>query len=222
MTSHHQAIEEQITTYLKDTFSPIAIVLHGSRACGMAQEHSDWDIVLFMSQKNSAVGRDIVHGANIELKQIVYPLAPQEFLGYFFRTENTKVLYDPQGIVPEILASHDTKIQEGNNFDERDLKARYAFLKSSIDGMRDYTNHPMICFDKKIDFYTRVTGAWFRFVKKEYEPSHYRAFPYMQKEDPEFFALLQKFVAETDGLKLVELGERMVERLFADKIHQQL
>jgi predicted nucleotidyltransferase len=208
--------EQELTEYLTEKYKPVAIVLHGSRANGMSRDHSDWDIVMFTNQDTKPLTREIVFGANLELKQIILPVPENKFLGFFFRTENAKILYDPQSIAKKLLELNDSKIKEGNQFTQEDRTMRYGFLSSALDGIGDYRDDPLNLFDKKIDFYTRIVESWFRFKKTEFEPSHYIAFPTIKTEDPELYALIEEFVAKTDADDLGVIGEEILKKLFPD------
>lgn len=208
--------EQELTKYLKEKYNPTALVLHGSRANGMSREHSDWDFVMFTKQDVNPLTREIIFGANLELKQIVLPVPEGKFLGFFLRTENTKILHDPESIAKRIIGLNDARVKEGNQFTQEDRTKRYAFLSSALDGIGDYKDDPLNLFDKKIGFYTKIVDAWFRFKKNEFEPSHYIAFPIIEEEDPEFYALIRDFVAKTDADGLVITGYQIINRLFPD------
>ena len=208
--------EQKLTDYLKEKYSPTAIILHGSRANNRAKEHSDWDFIIFTKQDVNPLTREIIFGANIELRQIILPIPSNKFLGYFFRAENTKVLYDPESITKNLLEQNNSYIKLGNQFDSNDRIKRHAFLVSALDGMKDYSDNHLIIFDKKTDFYTRVVESWFRFFKNEFEPSHYLAFPIIQEEDPEFYMLIEEFVDNTSADNLITTGNKIITRLFPD------
>ena len=210
-------MKEKLIEYLKEKYNPVAIVLHGSRANGNAKEHSDWDFLIFTNLDMDPY-REVVLGANIEIKQAVLPIDDDDVrktFGYFFRKENVEVLYDPENIVGGFLAKNEEKLAKGNAFDEKDRIARYAFLKSSVDGMGDYKDDSIALFAKKTDFYDRAIPAWFRFKHKEFKPSDYIALPRIKKEDPEFYELLETFVNGNvdDSIKS---GEKMIKLLFPD------
>jgi predicted nucleotidyltransferase len=208
--------EQKLTEYLKEKYKPTSLVLHGSRANGMARTHSDWDIVMFTKHDVKPNTREIIFGANLELKQVILPVPEDKFLGFFFRSENTKILYDPESIAKQLLVQNDAKVSEGNHFTNEDRTKRYAFLSSALDGIIDYKDNPLCLFDKKIDFYTRTIDAWFRFKKSEFEPSHYFAFPVIEKEDPEFFVFIQDFVTKDDTESLLIVGRKIIGHLFPD------
>lgn len=208
--------EQKLIEYLKVKYNPTAIVLHGSRAINMFREHSDWDFVIFTKSDIKPITREIVFDANIEIKQIILPINEDKFSGFFFRKSNTKILYDPESIVEKILQLNDMKISLGNNFTNEDREKRYAFLRSALDGITDYYDLPLNMFDKKIDFYTRVIDSWFRFIKNEFEPSHYIAFPRIKNEDIEFYELINSFVSSNDAQILLSVGNDMLHRLFRD------
>lgn len=93
--------ENQLVEYIKTKYDPVAIVLHGSRANGMARQYSDWDVVILVNQDKEPTTREIVFGANLELKQIVLPA--ENFIGFFFRSENTKILLDTDSTAKKLI-----------------------------------------------------------------------------------------------------------------------
>lgn len=211
-------MKEKLIQYLKEKYSPVAIVLHGSRANGYAREHSDWDFVIFTNEDKTPT-REIQFGANIEVKQVIVPLPDNEIknqLGFFFRTENIEILSDPENIVPDLLTKNEAILKEGNKFGETSRLARYAFLKSALDGMEDYKDDELAAFQKKAEFYDRAVPAWFRFLHKEFKPSDYLAIPRIKKEDPEFYDLLQKFISG-NMQESIESGDNILKYIFPEK-----
>lgn len=208
-----QEIEQKLTEYIKQK-GALAIVLHGSRANGMAKEHSDWDIAVF-SDKKIDLNRDIIFGANVEYKQFTLPLTENQTLGFPIRSENTKILFDTDSIAKNLILENDEILKKGNNFNDIDRKSRYTFFRSALDGINDYRDNPLILFDKKIDFYTRIVMSWYYFLHKEFQPSGYIAFPRIEKEDPEFYKF-QDFVKEESADGLIKIGKEIVKRLFPD------
>lgn len=210
-------MKEILVKYIQEKYKPLAIVLHGSRANGYAREHSDWDFLIFTTEDMNPT-RDIHSGANIEIKQVVLPLSDEKIkdtFGFFFRTENIEVLSDSGNIVSELLAKNEAILKEGNSFGEVSKKARYAFLKSALDGMVDYKEDALGMFSKKTDFYDRVVPAWFRFLHREFKPSDYLALPRIKKDDPEFYDFLEKFV-KGNAEESIESGNRMINHIFPD------
>ncbi|MDE2030900.1 MAG: nucleotidyltransferase domain-containing protein [Patescibacteria group bacterium] len=210
-------MEEQLTNYIKEKYNPLAIVLHGSRANGYAKEHSDWDFLIF-TYKDVNPARDIKFGANFEIKQVILPLSDnkiKEGLGFLFRTENIKILYDKDSIVPALLTKNEIVIEKGDTFNEVDKRARCAFLKSSLDSIEDYKNNELIVFSKKAIFYNKVVPTWFRFLHNEFKPSDYLALPRIKSDDPEFYKLLEEFI-DADAEQSILIGNKMINHIFSD------
>lgn len=207
-------MEQKLTDYLINKYAPVALILHGSRANGYAREHSDWDFVILTNADCKPLTREMVFGANIEIKQILLPVSPDTFLGFFFRPENVKILYDPESRAVELLEKNTKIIEKGNGFTEADISKRNAFLLSALDGIQDYHDDPLCLFDKKINFYSKIVESWFRFHKKEFEPSHYIAFPIIKKEDPEFYTLIEEFVKADSAHDLLKVGHAIIKKLF--------
>ncbi len=115
----------------------------------------------------------------------------------------------------ELIKRSAEVLKKGNKFGEVSKRARYAFLRSALDGMSDYADNSIIFFSKKSDFYDRAVPAWFRFLHQEFKPSDYLALPRINREDPEFFMLLQNFV-DSDALGSIKIGKEILEHLFPD------
>ncbi len=214
-----ETTKQNLTNYLKEKYNPVAIVLHGSRANGHAQEHSDWDFLIFTRVEVDA-HREIKFGANIEIKHIHLPVPEEKIkdkLGFFFRKENIEILYDPENVVPELLEKNETILREGNQFTEAERMARFAFLTSSLDRIKDNKENTLVVFAKKAEFYDRAVPAWFRFLHKEFRPSDYEALPRIKNEDPKFFNLLEKFTGAAADDSIV-YGEKIIKHLFPDLI----
>ncbi len=209
--------KQQLTDYVLERYAPVAIVLHGSRAIGLAKEHSDWDMLIFTNKKVDA-RREIQFGQNIDIAQVVLPIADNKIestFGFYFRKENTEILYDPTNIAVELMAKNEEILKAGNVFTDDDRIARYAFMQSALNGVRDYIGEPLIVFSKKSEFYEKGISAWFRFLHSAFRPSNYIGFPYIQKEDPAFFAMLQEFIAD-NSQNSIAAGERILGHIFPD------
>lgn len=97
-------MEQQLTDYLLKKYSPIAILLHGSRTNGYAREHSDWDFAIIVD-KDTEGEREIVGGANIEIQVLKLPFREEDIEKKWLalRNGNVKIMHDPQNICPDII-----------------------------------------------------------------------------------------------------------------------
>jgi predicted nucleotidyltransferase len=214
-------IEQKLTEYLKEKYNPVAIVLHGSRAIGMEKEHSDWDFLIFKKEGVNGTAREIKYGANVEMKSVLYPLEKKdEMIGFFFRSENIRIIYDPQNIVPEIVKCNDSILAKGNDFKESYRVGGFAFLCSALDGMKDYQHNELLAMHKKMEFYSKSINCWFKILHREYKPSDYIAFPIIEKRDPKFFSLVNTFVNAKSTKDCLQPGREMIQHLFPDLYNQ--
>jgi len=208
-------MKDRLVEYIKEKYNPAAIVLHGSRANGNAREHSDWDFLILTKTRQNPY-RDIQFGANFEIKEVVLPVNNVEStFGFWFRSENVEILYDPENIVPELLHKNEELLSRGNPFDEEDRLSRYSFLRWFIDTAEDYKDDELAVFKKKSDFYDRAISAWFRFKHREFRPSDYIALPRIKKDDQEFYGLLETFVKGNVD-ESIKSAVKITELLFPD------
>ena len=54
-------MEQKLTQYIIEKYSPLAVLLHGSRASGNERPHSDWDFAILVNE-DIKVEREIVDG----------------------------------------------------------------------------------------------------------------------------------------------------------------
>jgi predicted nucleotidyltransferase len=216
-------VKEKLIEYIRSTYQPLAIVLHGSRANGNALEHSDYDFLIF-TDRDVDPYRDVQFGANFEIKQVILPVTRENIknkVSFFFRKENVEIVFDPDNIVPALLDLNESVLKEGNRWEEKDRIARFAFLMSSLDGITDYANDPLKVFAKKAEFYERAIPAWFRFLHSEFKPSDYLALPRIANEDPLFFEMINSFVTSDAGNSVL-IGKRIVRHLFPDLYQEKI
>lgn len=210
-------LKDKIVAYLVEKYNPTAVILHGSRANGHARQHSDWDFIL-LTNKEVGIPRFIEFGENIEVKEFLLPIPDDkvdETFGRYFYRENLEICYDPQNLVPDLISKKEASTKKGYNIKDADRIARFAFLKSFLNSIIDYKDEPLIVFSKKAEFYTATLHSWFKFVRNEPSVPNYLALPYIQKEDSEFYDLLNEFVAANAGESVV-IGNKIIQRLFPD------
>jgi hypothetical protein len=140
-------------------------------------------------------------------------LSPK-FFGFKIRTENTKILFDTDGIAEKLIRQNDTHVLMQNPMSESGQKSRYAYFISAINGMMDDASDPLRLFDKKIDFYTRIVATWFSLYKGQYQPSGYMSFPIIEKEDVALYTLIQDFVAAHEAPELIRIGNEIIAHFF--------
>lgn len=72
---------ESIAWQLTRKFSPVAVILHGSRAVEMNRPHSDWDVLLLFSEKPElTLNREEIAGQDVEWKAVRVPVAENAIL----------------------------------------------------------------------------------------------------------------------------------------------
>lgn len=215
-------IEQKIIEYIKETYHPLAILLHGSRANGNARAHSDWDFAIFVKEKIVTKREVLFSVANIEIKQIIYPVLDTDIsnIGHQLRKSNVRVVYDPEHICDAVIEQVTTYFEQGRppeDYDENETIGHAAWMRSQIDGMIDYQHEPLAFFRKSGELYIRVIQYWFRFLKHDWMPQVYEALPRIQKEDPEYYALMEAYVQSHSAQEQILISEKIYVHLFGNK-----
>lgn len=89
---------EEIVNKLNQAFSPVSVVLYGSRARTDFLERSDYEIGLFCSQDNPVIWEDVKKVVN-EKGINIYPFVYEDFLKGDFDTPFQKTIYKRELIV---------------------------------------------------------------------------------------------------------------------------
>ena len=155
-------MEQKIIDYIKDTYSPEAILLGGSRAKGREQEVSDWDVFLLGSQKGKA-GSALSDG---ELLDVVFKNWPEENKSLTISSGPlwpVKVLFDgSDGKLSPLLERTKEDFEKGPMVLYKDrVQEKFEKMKSFQRKIEKYQDDPMVEFFYAGVFYEFALRAWF-------------------------------------------------------------
>lgn len=203
--------EQMLVQHLITKYHPRAVVLHGSRAAGFARAHSDWDFAILVD-KNVEGEREIVAGQNIEIRVLVLPFDESNIGDKWMvlREGNIKVLYDPEHLLEDIIKEITTVYNQPLVNSEIDIVGHKAWYRSQLDGMIDYQNEQEAFFRKLGELYLRTIKYWFNFKHATYMPQVYLSLPRIEKEDPEYFALIKILAGNYTNEEKIEAGEKVI------------
>lgn len=207
-------MEKELTDYVRRKYLPRAILLHGSRANGHARERSDWDFAILVDKL--VVGeREIVFGANVEIKVILFPIEDTHALVPIFREENIKIIYDPDDLLSAIVREVTDRYKKGMAPDSDSVRRSHAaFLRVYINGMIDYRDEHTAFFRKLGELYLCAINYWFRFLHNEYMPQVYASLPRIQRDDPAFYRLLEILSSRATNQQKIAAAEELHNLLF--------
>lgn len=185
-------MQENILNYLKYKYKPEGIILHGSRVCGMAREHSDWDFIfLYTKATDIKNGRDLFENQNIEFTINVLPSEN------IIETFNTKlqtgiVLYEEGNIATELLVAAQTEYAKGVHWPADKILDHKLWFEGRLYGMKDYVDTPEIFYKYYSDVYLRVFNYWYWLLRHSYSQRTYTALKDMETHDPVYYLLVKK------------------------------
>src|SRR3989338_6636415 len=107
--------KEQIVSFLKDKYHPIAILLHGSRSVNKERPHSDLDIIMLFDKEVSMKGyREEVNGADVEWKASTLPIKDNEIISTFdVCLQFEKILGEANGEGSDLLRRAQVEYEKG-------------------------------------------------------------------------------------------------------------
>jgi len=182
-------MEEKIIEYLKNKYSPSAIILHGSRAIGRAREHSDWDfLMLFHELPKPPDFREMVDNQNIEVISLKSDISEDKIISEMgTKLQNARVVFDVNSHGERVLNAAKKHYTKGFSWPDTWPNGPKLFMESKIDGMSDYVDEPEI-FQKYLGtFYERALNYWYQVLHKMFSQPVYLAVETIKNEDPEYF-----------------------------------
>lgn len=187
-------IIDDIVSYLRTTYCPKAIILHGSRARGDGLEHSDYDLEL-ITENPDQLKPEIYQGHALDMGGI----STEEMI---LKAGNTPiwpciVLFDDADHLGARLVkkTHDAFIQGPPSLTNEQRESRRIFFRRSIDRIQGRGEDPMVRYYYLCDFYQRSLRYWCEFNQK-WTLSAYRLLPLIAKEDPVYYQILQELWSE--------------------------
>jgi len=208
-------MKEHLIEYLKENLNPDAIILHGSRARGMAREGSDWDfILLYVSETKHKNDRATIHGQNIEYAVVTLPITDiWETFGA--KLSHAKVVYEKNDTGSSLLLQAKKYYDDGVHWSPSKTEAHKLWLEGRIEGMSHYTDQPEMFFKYFSDIYSRVTNYWYWIKQHKHSEPIYVALKEITDKDPVYADLLKKFTSPSTTQKYkVEVAKLIHNHLF--------
>lgn len=208
--------EAAITTYLRQQYQPLAVVLHGSRAIGQQRRHSDWDVFLLHHEPPTrAFGREAVAGEDVEWQAITVPVADQALLktcGVVLQF--ARVLWEDASCAGSTLLRQAAAFYaRGVALTDADKAAYRQYLIHKAHGMEDDAGTPCMFLRHQQAFLERATNWWFE-MRGDYKKPLYVAMPLIQANDPVYHDLLLQLAAPGANLDKVRIARLLISRLF--------
>jgi len=208
-------MQDTITEHLHSTYSPDAIILHGSRARGKEREYSDWDFIFLYNQPTDVKsGRELFQEQNVEFS--VYTLPTSDIYEQFgSKLQKAKVLYEKSTEGTDLLKQAESYYSQGVHWSPEKNNGHRLWMKGRIDGMSDNTDNPIV-FNKYFgDFSGRVFNYWYWILKKEHSQPIYVATEEVAESDPDYYRLVSKLVdAESSLNEKVDISREIFIKLF--------
>jgi predicted nucleotidyltransferase len=208
-------MQEDILTHLKQKYQPDAIILHGSRARGLARKHSDWDFIFLYEKENKNVvsGRELFKSQNIEFVSIVLPVEDiLEVLGT--KLQAAIVLHEDNHQGTELLEEARKIYSAGLFWSEQKISGHKLWIQGRIDGMRDNVERPILFYKYYSDFYPRVFSYWYWIKQESYSQPIYVALTDIKSEDPDYFNLIEQLISAASLVDKIEVTEKIRDYLF--------
>lgn len=205
-----------IVDYLKATYEPEAVILHGSRAIGKERQHSDWDILmLFKSEPIRKSNREDIEGEDVEWKAFTLPVEQSRVLDDFgVVLQNARVLWERNGEGNNLLELAQSEYAKGAQLTKEDHIRYRQFLTHKLHSLEDDRDTPYMFLRHLGEFFNRASNWWFEVLHDELRKPLYIALPEIQERDPEYFELLMILCGENSKQNKIDAARGVIARLF--------
>ena len=207
-------MQEKIVDHLIKKYNPEAIIFHGSRAREAEREDSDWDLYVFVSDKEVKGGTELFEGQQLDVALMHTPIEEYDFVDTFGPTLRiAKILFDKTGIGERIMTEIKDIYGKDKKLTEQDIlnrKRRFERMLSRIEGTID---NDLLFFYHTGSFFESVVRYWFE-MRSEWPEPPYHALPIIKEKDSAYFELLSTIASDAPNTKRAEAYRRIYETLF--------
>lgn len=208
--------ETEIVEYLKKTYSPISILLHGSRAVGKNRPNSDWDIIMIFDQEIPRKGhREEIAGEDVEWRAFGLSSLQENIIDTFdVYLQFAKVLWEVNHTGSEILKKAKDEYNKGPNLSPDQIKREKQFFYHKILGMKDDKETPYMFLRHLSTIFNRASNMWFEILHNEFAKPYYIAIPIIQEEDPEYYENLMNLCGNVSNEEKILSAEWIFNKLY--------
>lgn len=230
--SNEEYLPRDIHRVIFESFKPIAIILHGSRALRSSRRLSDWDYFIVVEEYpidfhftgvvlDQRVIRYFVNDKNIEFSLLRNEDSPTDiFIEAGDRLQHGVVVYDADGTGQRIMNSVHKKYSQPFEWPVTWPHGPSLYMSSKIDGMINYADNDLIFQKYFSNFSLRVFDYWFQVLHQQHSQPVYRAAAIVSSTDPEFYELFERFTSPgADRATKISLAKKIHSRIFGATNH---
>ncbi|OHA92923.1 MAG: hypothetical protein A3D37_01485 [Candidatus Zambryskibacteria bacterium RIFCSPHIGHO2_02_FULL_38_22] len=206
-------MEELITTYLKEKYNPLAIILYGSRASNKANKDSDWDFVILVENEIEVV-IEMIEGQIVDLDVIKLPVSKDELIKQFDGTlQISKVVFDTNDIANKLLESIKEVYSKGRNLRAKELENRKNFITRRLNKLESsLENNAMFFFHLGI-FFEKAVQYWFEIKKNRWKVAPATALKIVEEEDKNYSDLLGVLYSNLSNQEKLDSARKIISLL---------
>lgn len=209
-------MEQKLVEYFQEKYNPLAIILHGSRARGMARPHSDWDVLMVVKDKpNTALHGDVFEGEMIDPEFLVLPLSDEHILEHLHKFQNVKILLDTENVGSSLIQRADIFTAQGINLTKVEIENCKHFLLRAIYRLEDTLDDDML-FHYRFwkDCFSRAFKYWYEIKHNQYQKPLYIARQEIAEKDPEYFEMIKPLWESNDNKTKLETAKKFFNYIF--------
>lgn len=210
--------EKQIVEYLKNTYNPISILLHGSRAVGKNRLNSDWDIFMIFDREIPRKGhREEIAGEDVEWKAFNLSTTQENIIDTFdVYLQFAKVLWEKDQAGSGLLKKARDEYNKGPNLSPDQIKREKQFFYHKILGMKDDKETPYMFLRHLSTLFNRASNMWFEILHNEFAKPYYFAIPTIQEKDPEYYQHLINLCGNGSNEEKISSAEWIYNKLYSN------
>ena len=206
--------EEKLTTYLRNKYNPLAIIIHGSRASGKNRPHSDWDIVILKKEDINTV-QELIEDNALDIVAVNPGISNEALLSEFGNVfSSAKVLSDTDNIGKDLIERSRVLASKGYQMSPQDYADKKMYLYRCVSRLMDFAKVDRISFTYHLSsFIQKSVNYWFQ-TRGRWSKSIYEASYEIKKDDPGFYKEIEIITSNDSPADKVEAAKRVYSMLF--------
>jgi len=214
----HETLKKEIKEYLVNKYQPQAIILHGSRASDNYRPNSDWDFFVFVKEgeQNKKEACEIYNEQALDVVFVNYPNISEMFLNKLVAVSHSiETLYEiEEGVGEKIVKKAKETRAKGITLSKEEKELIIFTIYKSVNNLTDLQENDAVFFFRLgRDFFRQVLNGWFRVIKNEYSLPPYLSIPYIQKNDPEYYSLLEVLWSTKSNKEKVDAAKLIFQKI---------
>ena len=185
--------EITIVHHLLRSYCPDSIILHGSRANGMARAHSDWDIIMLFAKRDVPRSnfRETISSAIVEWRAYKTPVHQKDIISTFnVYLQFSQLLFDKDNIGASIIDLARAAYAKGPCLTSEEVTRSKLYLHYKITSLIKDRQTDYLARRHINDLSAGAIKSWLEIKHNKFSLPVYYSVPLIRDVDPQYHSYI--------------------------------